>query len=136
MSGLERIEDLLRSGDVPPGDTDLVVRAGPLAAEKFLEHALRQQRAYTFRGRPMASVSVSATVAGWTLEELLAGPLVTRSRFATCRVGTLRDDAYELLASGPAPHFDVVLEEVTLAACERLLARFSSAQDNPFKRRR
>lgn len=84
----------------------------------------------------MASVSVSATVAGWTVEELLAGPLVTRSRYAVCRIGALQAVGYELLATGPAPHFDIVLKEASLRECERLLAQFAEAQDNPDKKRR
>jgi hypothetical protein len=48
----------------------------------------------------------------------------------------LRAAGYELLATGPAPHFDIVVEEASLSACELLLAHFSAARDNPYKRRR
>ncbi|MEO6206211.1 MAG: hypothetical protein ABIO67_12655 [Mycobacteriales bacterium] len=136
MPDLDRIEDELRLGEQPPDDAVLVVRGGPLAAEKLLVHVHRQQRLYSYRGQPMASVSVSATMTGWTLEALLAGPLVSRRQFATTTVATLRSAGYELLATGPAPHFDIVMGEVSLDACEHLLAHFSAARDNPYKRRR
>lgn len=39
----------------PPDDAVLVIRAGPLTVEKIVEHALRQQRDYSYQGTPMAS---------------------------------------------------------------------------------
>ena len=60
---LEPIDPHVRDED-PPDDGVLVVRAGPLAAVKFLEHALRQQRDYSYRGKATASISVAAAGAG------------------------------------------------------------------------
>jgi hypothetical protein len=62
----EPIEVYLRAEE-PPDDAVVVVRGGPVAVEKIVEHAKRQARDYTFRGEPMHSVSVSLTVAGWDL---------------------------------------------------------------------
>lgn len=84
----------------------------------------------------MASISVSATVGGWTLESLLGGPLRSRSRYAVCDVGSLLTAGYELLPTGLVPHFDIVLQAATLGECERLLAHFSLPHDYPHKRRR
>jgi len=41
--GLIPIEEHLRADD-PPSDAVLLIRGGPLAAEKLVEHALRQAR--------------------------------------------------------------------------------------------
>lgn len=46
-------------------------RAGPLNVDNLVEHARRQQHAYSYRCRPMASVSVAATIAGWPLDRIL-----------------------------------------------------------------
>ena len=53
----------------------VVVRGGSAAAEKLLGHALRQAREYSIDGAPMYSISVSLAVGGWSLDDLLAGPL-------------------------------------------------------------
>jgi hypothetical protein len=58
---LEPIEGHVRSHAVAD-DTVLLIRGGPLAVEKLVEHAQRQMREFSFRGAPMASVSVDGTV--------------------------------------------------------------------------
>jgi hypothetical protein len=50
MNDRERIDEYLRD-EVPPDDAVVVVRGGPIAAEKLIEHAQRQARGYTYRGR-------------------------------------------------------------------------------------
>jgi hypothetical protein len=50
-----------------PDDAVVVVRGGPIAADKIVEHARRQEALFTFRERPMMAISVDLTVAGWTL---------------------------------------------------------------------
>jgi hypothetical protein len=65
----EPVEPHVRS-EVPPDDAIVIVRGGPIAAEKIVEHALRQAREYSYEGRPMFSVSVSLTVDGWDLAGL------------------------------------------------------------------
>ena len=86
MNDRERIDEYLRD-EVPPDDAVVVVRGGPIAAEKLIEHAQRQARAYTYRGEPMFSISVSLTVSGWDLASLLAGPLSSRSTYARVDCG-------------------------------------------------
>ena len=79
-------------------------------AEKFVEHAAREPRDRSYNGAPMyvVSVSVSVTVGGRSLDELLAGPLASRSTFAQATVWFLREAKYTLLptyaaALRPAP---------------------------------
>lgn len=79
---LEPIEGHLRSHNIGD-DTVLLIRGGPLTAEKLVEHAERQMLDFTYRGRPMASVSVDGTVAGWTVELVLRERMWSRSQFAT-----------------------------------------------------
>ena len=97
---LEPIESYLRTED-PPDDTVVVLRGGPIAVEKVVEHALREARAYSFRGVPLYSVSVNLAVDGWSVDELLAGPLASRTTYAITTLGTLR--AAGFLASQPSP---------------------------------
>ncbi|MHB1447359.1 MAG: hypothetical protein ACYCTI_07430 [Acidimicrobiales bacterium] len=69
-SALEPIEAHLRPEE-PPDEALLVVRGGPLPAEKLAEHAGREAARFSYRGLPLASVSVDATVTAWTLEAIL-----------------------------------------------------------------
>jgi len=131
-SQLAPIEPHLREED-RPDDSILVVRAGPLTAVKFLEHALRQQRDYTHRGAPMASISVAATVAGWTLERILRERLRSRPTYATSSVGTVLDAGYELLATHRRPHYDIVLPSATIESASTLLSLFRADTTNPFR---
>jgi hypothetical protein len=49
------------------------------------------------------------TVAGWDLDALLAGPLASRSTYATATVGVVRAAGFELLPTFAAPHYDLLL---------------------------
>jgi hypothetical protein len=131
---LPPIEPHLREEGLVDNDT-LVVRAGPLIAQKLLEHALRQQRDYSYRGSPMASISVAATVSGWSVDRILQELLWSRSNYATSTAGALRDAGYELLPTHSVPHYDVLLPSATLEDAGRLLELFSAGQPNPFRRR-
>ena len=51
----------------------LVLRGGPLTAEKLLEHAIREQQRFSYRNMPMPSVSVDATTGGWTVDAIRPG---------------------------------------------------------------
>ncbi len=101
-----------------------MARGGPLTAEKFVEHALRQQREYSFEGRPMASISVDLTIGEWTHEVILRRRLWSRSTFAVVSAGMLRACVYHLLPTYSVPHCDIVLPEVTIEAAAGLLALF------------
>jgi hypothetical protein len=131
---LEPIEAHLRSHDVGD-DTVLLIRGGPLTAEKLVEHAARQAREFSLRGSPMASISVDGLVAGWTLELVLRERMWSRSQFATATAGAVRHGGFEVLSTHDAPHFDIVLAEATTAEAGRLLMVFGPPEDNPFKKR-
>ena len=73
MTDREPIEAYLRDEHIDD-EAIVVVRGGPVTTEKFVEHALRQAREFTFRSAPMYSISVNLTVGGWDLDALLAGP--------------------------------------------------------------
>jgi hypothetical protein len=130
----EPIEVYLRAEE-PPDDAVVVVRGGPVAAEKIVEHAKRQARDYTFRGEPMHSVSVSLTVAGWDLQALLAGPLSSRSTYAVSTAGAVRSAGFTLLPTYEAPHYDLLLVSGQYPEAERLLSLFSPPELNVYKRR-
>lgn len=128
------IEPGVRTED-PLHDDVLVVRAGPLTVDKLVEHARRQQRAYSYRDRPMASVSVAATIAGWPLDRILEERLWSRSTYATATVAALRLAGFELLATHRPPHFDIVLPEASPEHAGTLLAVFGPGKPNPYRRR-
>jgi hypothetical protein len=130
----EPVEPHVRS-EVPPDDVIVIVRGGPIAAEKIVEHALRQAREYSYEGRPMYSVSVSLTVDGWDLASLLAGPLSSRTSFVASTVGAVRRAGFGLLPTYDAPHYDLLLGSAEYREAEALLAVFGWPEANPYKRR-
>ncbi|MEO6157077.1 MAG: hypothetical protein ABIQ39_05550 [Ilumatobacteraceae bacterium] len=132
MTG-EPIEPYLRS-EMPPDDAVVVVRGGPVAPEKIVEHAQRQAREYTYRDLPMYSISVSLTVPGWDLSALLAGPLSSRSTFAVSTAGVVWAAGFELLPTYEAPHYDLLLATGEYPEAEVLLSLFGSPEPNPYKR--
>ena len=56
--------------EIPPDDVIVVIRGGPIVAERIVEHAAREARDRSYKGAPMHSVSVSLTVGGRSLEDL------------------------------------------------------------------
>jgi hypothetical protein len=84
----------------------------------------------------MCSVSVDATVAGWTEELILRERLWSRSTFARAAVGAVRSAQFTILPTHDAPHFDIVLSEATADEAHRLLGVFGEPVQNPFKRRK
>lgn len=133
--GLLPIEPHLRAED-PPDDSVFVLRGGPLTVEKLLEHAIREQRRFSYRGLPMPSVSVDATVGGWTVEAILKERLWSRSSYAVTTAGRLREAGCVLLPTFAVPHYDVLLPATTEAAAGTLLSLFGPAERNPYRRRR
>jgi hypothetical protein len=128
------IEQFIRTEE-PPDDTVVVVRAGPLTPEKIVEHAVRQMAVFSYRGAPMASISVDLCIAGWKLERVLEERMWSRSRYAVTTVGALRIAEYELVPTNAAPHYDIVLPGASIEAAEELLALFGPTMDNPYKQR-
>lgn len=131
---LRPIEPHIRA-EVPPDDAVLVLRGGPLTVEKLLEHALREQSRFSYRGMPMPSVSVDAAVGRWTVEAILKERLWTRTSYATT-TRKLRRAGYELLATFEVPHYDLLLPAATEDAASTLLSLFGPAERNPYRRRR
>src|SRR6266540_931185 len=114
IPALRPIEPHVR-GEDPPDDAVLVLRGGPLTAAKLLEHALREQRRFSYR-LPMPSVSVDATVGGWTVDTILERRLWTRTSYAATTVGRLRQAGYVLLPTFDVPHYDLLLPAASEAA--------------------
>ena len=129
------IEPFVR-GEPSPDDAIIVVRAGPLTAQKIVEHAVRQRSVFSFRGEPMIAISVDLAIDSWPVERILRERLWSRSTYATSTVGALRSAGHELVATATAPHFSVVLSEASEAAAVALLERFGPTLVNEFKRRR
>lgn len=129
------IEPLVRD-ELPPGNDVVVVRGGPLTAQKFVEHALRQQAVFTYRSEPMVAISVDLTIQGWTVERILRERMWSRSRFATTSVGQLRSAGHEFVPTGRTPHHSLTMPEATEAAAVELLAHFGPTLVNDFKQRR
>ena len=130
----EAIEAYLRR-ESPPDNAVVVVRGGPLAAEKFVEHARRQAREYTYDGSPMFSISVSLTVGGWDRDALLAGPLSSRSTFAVSTAGEIRSAGFRLLPTYEAPHYDLVMATGEYPEAVLLLGLFGPPEPNWQRRR-
>jgi hypothetical protein len=85
----------------------------------------------------MASLSVDLIFPGWPLDKTLAEQLATYTRYATCPVTDLRQAGFEVLATGRAPHADVVLPSLTILEAQRLSQLFARHEDrNPYKQRR
>jgi hypothetical protein len=135
VPALEPVEHSLRQEEVPD-DAVVVVRAGPMTVDKLVEHALREQGRYSYRGSPLASISVDATLEGWTVEAILRDRLWSRTSYATTTVGVLRIAGYELLPTFERPHFDIVLPAATTDAAGTLMALFGPTERNMFRRRR
>lgn len=129
------IEPFVRQ-EKAPEDVELVIRGGPLMAEKLLEHAIRQSREFSLYGRPMASISVDVTSPDWRLEEILSQRLWSRSTYAACQYRKLADAGYVLLPTHAAPHFDIVLPKEDLGSATALLAILGEPVQNPYRRRR
>ncbi len=134
-SELLPIEAVLRA-EGPPDDTLLIVRGGPMSAEKILEHAQREQAVYSFGRTPLASISADATVGDWTVERVLRERPWSRNSYATATAGQLRSAGFELLPTFQAPHYDVVLPAATLKVATTLVSVFGAAQRNLYLRRR
>jgi hypothetical protein len=135
---LQPIENHLRN-EALLGPTDgslVVVRGGPFSIEKFIAHILRQSREYSFRGQPMTSLSVSVTSNEWNLERLLAGPLNSRSTYATASVQSIIDAQLLLLPTFTEPHYDLTLPDYKTSTLEVLAELFRHSQPNPFIKRR
>lgn len=82
---MEPIEPYIRDERLP-GSTSLIVRGGPITAEKLWQAAAREQAVYPWRGEPLACVSAEAVTSEWPLERVLAEHLITRTTYALTTV--------------------------------------------------
>lgn len=129
------IEPLIRVEE-PPDDAVVVIRGGPINVAKIVEHAVRQQVVFTYRGEPMAAISVDLVIEGWTLERILRERMWSRSRYAITTAAKLRGAGYQLVATSTAPHYSVVLPEASEQAAIDLLTHFGPTLENEFRQRR
>lgn len=97
---LSPIEEHLRYGEELDGAR--VVRGWPLTVEGLLRNANATGRRYSRAGQPLVAISAEATVAGWTLDAILAGArLRTRLRYAAVDAEFLVEAGFELLPTLP-----------------------------------
>jgi hypothetical protein len=76
----------------------------------------------------MASLSVDLILPDWSLERILAGQLVTYTRYATCTVVDLKAHGFEVVATVLRPHADVVLPALTIVETAQLSDLFGGAR--------
>ena len=129
------IEPLVRA-ETARDDALVVVRGGPIAVEKVVEHALRQEALFTYMGAPMCAISVYLSVPGWPVDRILAERMSTRSRYAVALVSTLLVAGYSLVPTGQLPHFSLVLPGASRVDVSALLAKFGPTLENPYRSRR
>ena len=129
------IESLIRE-EATPDDAVVVIRGGPIAAEKIGEHARRQQALFTYEGEPMVAISVYLAVTGWSVERILRDLMGSRTRYATSVVGSLQNAGYVLVPTGRVPHYSLVLPSASHDAAPALLAHFGPTLENPYRPRR
>jgi hypothetical protein len=114
---------------IPPPEATAVVRGSPISGAKFLEHATRQAREYSLRGRNMASLSVDLVLPDWPLDRILREQLSTYRRFAGVPLGVVIAAGFGVLATGARPHADVVLPALGIVDADRLAALFAPHEE-------
>jgi hypothetical protein len=129
------IEPLIRD-EGRQDSTVVVIRGGPINAEKIVAHALRQQAVFTFRGEPMIAISVDLAIEGWPVERILSERMWSRSTYALSTVGTLAAAGFELVPTSTPPHYSIVLPDTSEAAALDLLSHFGPTMENEFRQRR
>ena len=130
---LETIDAHLRGGETLDAEADLVVRGWPLTVEGLLRNADAIRSRYSWRGEPLVAISAEVTVAGWTLEAILAGPrLRTRSRYARARVSDFVAAGFDVLPTFLAPHYSVRLPSYDENSAQGFLDVLGEVKRNPF----
>jgi hypothetical protein len=131
---MEPIEAYIRDESPPPGTT-LIIRGGPITADKLLQAARREQAVYTWQDRPLACVSVEAVTDQWPIERLLAEHLATRTTYAWTTVGEVVTAGFGLLPTFDAPHYDVVLQDASDDEVAKLMSILSDPTRNIYRRK-
>jgi len=107
------------------------VHGAPIDSDGLLRNAHSTSRRYKRAGKPFVAISAEITLAGWSLESILAGPRVrTRRTYALVRAGLALDAGFELLATFYAPHYSVVLPSYDVESTQLLSSLFGEAQKN------
>ncbi len=132
---MEAIEPYIRDDELPPASV-LVVRGGPVTAEKLLAAARREQAVHSWQGRPLACVSAEAVIGEWTLRRVPSEHLATRTTYATTTVSQVIAAGFVLLPTFGVPHYDVVLEDATPQEVTKLMSVLSEPIPNAYRRRR
>ncbi|MEO7556661.1 MAG: hypothetical protein ABIV94_08685 [Acidimicrobiales bacterium] len=116
-------------GEEPPGDAAVVIRGGAnsLSIDAVVRSAGRNMTAFGFHG---LSVFVAAD------DEVvdLCGSVDELRRYGQIRRSTvvrITSSGFALLATGAAPHYDVVLPDLAPSTLERLVACFDDPERNP-----
>jgi hypothetical protein len=116
-------------GEQPPDDAVVVIRGGAnsLSAEALERSAERNRVAFGFLGLSvfLADAADVAEVCR-SVDELQRYGQIRRST-----VARLRTAGFALLATGDAPHFDIVLPDLAPATHGRLVACFDDPEPNP-----
>jgi len=137
VASLEDIRPHLRNDEALDLTADLVIRGWPLTVEGLLRNADATRRRYSWNGEPFVAVSAEVTIAGWSVDEILAGsPLRTRRSYASTSVDNLIEADFELLPTFAAPHYSIRLLSYTESQAERLISTLGEVQENPFFTRR
>jgi len=130
---LEAVDIHVREGETLDAAADLVVRGWPLNVDGLLRNADAARSRFSWRGEPLVAISAEVSVAGWSLDAILAGPrLRTRSRYARARASDLVAAGFTLLPTFAAPHYSVLLPSYDERSAQRLLDVLGEMQRNPF----
>ena len=120
---VEAIEQYLRDAEPEPAQSQLLLRGSPLSIEKFVAHAARTARAYTYDDLPCAGISVELSRSAADTARLLQGRrLSTRRWVARIRVADAVVHGFVLLPTFSAPHYTVVVGRSPSATVEELAA--------------
>ena len=116
-------------GEEPPGDAVVVIRGGAnsLAPEAVTRSAERNMVAFGFLGLSvfLADADHVAEVCG-AIDQLRRYGQIRRSV-----VARLTTSGFALLATGEAPHYDIVLPDLSPAMLDRLVGCFDDPEPNP-----
>lgn len=113
--------------DLPPDDATVVLRAGLMQTSNIRRSAERTFAVYAIYGLSAEAVIDRTVREACTSSDRIAG--YRRIRLST--FGRLRSAGFALLATFEAPHFTVVLADVSELTVARLERCFDSPIPNP-----
>lgn len=117
-------------GEPPPDDAFVVIRGGILEERTDEDLADKAQENFDDHGFWGLSVLVAMPADVGRICE--TDPRVRRyGRMNLSTVGRLREAGFPLLDTGDAPHFDVVLADISTNTLDRFRSCFGRAQERP-----